>query len=80
MHELLRPAGVQMFGTRAWRSPAVVGGDGIEPPTSTELAEHDPKPLKTSGLVRFGPPAISAVRLLFGGKADVAQTTHFGSD
>jgi hypothetical protein len=31
-----------MFDTRAWRGPAVVGGDGIEPPTSTELAEHDP--------------------------------------
>jgi hypothetical protein len=30
-----------MSGTRAWRGPAVVGGDGIEPPTSTELAEHD---------------------------------------
>ncbi len=38
----LRPAGDQMFDTRAWRGPAVVGGDGIEPPTSTELAEHDP--------------------------------------
>jgi len=42
MPELLRPAGDQMFDTRAWRGPAVVGGDGIEPPTSTELAEHDP--------------------------------------
>jgi len=29
MHELLRPAGDQMFDTRAWRGPAVVGGDGI---------------------------------------------------
>jgi hypothetical protein len=28
-----------MFDTRAWRGPAVVGGDGIEPPTSTELAD-----------------------------------------
>ena len=42
MHVVLRPAGDQMFDTRAWRGPAVVGGDGIEPPTSTELAEHDP--------------------------------------
>jgi len=42
MPELLRPAGDQMFDTRAWRDPAVVGGDGIEPPTSTELA-HDPE-------------------------------------
>ena len=42
MPELLRPAGDQMFDTREWRGPAVVGGDGIEPPTSTELAEHDP--------------------------------------
>src|ERR1700675_412670 len=41
MHELLRPAGDQMFGTRAWRNSAVIGGDGIEPPTSTEPAEHD---------------------------------------
>src|SRR5437899_5262859 len=49
MHELLRPAGNQMFDTRAWRDPAVVDGDGIEPPTSTELAEHPPEPLKTSG-------------------------------
>jgi hypothetical protein len=32
-----------MFDTRAWRGPAVVGGDGIEPPTSTELAEYDPR-------------------------------------
>jgi hypothetical protein len=39
MHVALRPAGDQMFDTRAWRGPAVVGGDGIEPPTSTELAE-----------------------------------------
>ena len=35
MHVVLRPAGDQMFDTRAWRGPAVVGGDGIEPPTST---------------------------------------------
>jgi len=28
-----------MFGTRAWRGSAAVGGDGIEPPTSTELAD-----------------------------------------
>src|SRR5450755_3448966 len=42
MPELLRPAGDQMFDTRAWRGRAVVGGDGIEPPTSTELTEHDP--------------------------------------
>jgi hypothetical protein len=42
MHVVLRPAGEQMFDTRAWRGRAVVGGDGIEPPTSTELAEHDP--------------------------------------
>ena len=27
-----------MFGTRAWRGSAVVDGDGIEPPTSTDLA------------------------------------------
>ena len=39
MPELLRPAGDQMFDTRAWRGPAVVGGDGIEPPTSTELTD-----------------------------------------
>ena len=31
-----------MFDTRVWRDPAVVGGDGIEPLTSTELAGHDP--------------------------------------
>ena len=31
-----------MFDTRAWRGPAVVGGDGIKPPTSTGLAEHAP--------------------------------------
>jgi hypothetical protein len=31
-----------MFDTRPWRGgPAVVGGDGIEAPTSTELAEYD---------------------------------------
>jgi hypothetical protein len=42
MPELLRPAGDQMFDTREWRGPAVVGGDGIEPPTSTEPVEHDP--------------------------------------
>jgi hypothetical protein len=42
MPELLRVASDHMFDTRAWRGPAVVGGDGIEPPTSTELAEHDP--------------------------------------
>jgi hypothetical protein len=42
MHTLLRSAGDQMYDTRAWRGPAVVGGDGIEPPTSTELAERDP--------------------------------------
>jgi hypothetical protein len=42
MHVVLRPAGDQMFDTRAWRGPAVVGGDGIEPPTFTGLAEHDP--------------------------------------
>src|SRR5450432_988455 len=41
MPELLRRAGDQMFDARVWRGPAVVG-DGIEPPTSTELAEHDP--------------------------------------
>ena len=29
-----------MFGTRAWRGPAAVVVDGIEPPTSTELAGH----------------------------------------
>ncbi len=29
-----------MFDTRAWRDSAVVGGDGIEPPTSTELTER----------------------------------------
>jgi hypothetical protein len=28
-----------MFDTSARRGPAVVGGDGIEPPTSTELAD-----------------------------------------
>jgi hypothetical protein len=28
-----------MFGTREWRGSAVVGGDGIEPPTSTERAD-----------------------------------------
>jgi len=27
MYELLRPAGNQMFYTRAWRDPAVVGGE-----------------------------------------------------
>jgi len=27
-----------MLDTRVWRDPAVVGGDGIEPLTSTELA------------------------------------------
>src|SRR3977135_1958796 len=30
MHALLRPAGDQMYDTRAWRGPAVVGGDGID--------------------------------------------------
>jgi hypothetical protein len=30
MHALLRPAGDQMHDTRAWRGPAVVGGDGID--------------------------------------------------
>jgi hypothetical protein len=30
-----------MLDSRVWRDPAVVGGDGIEPPTSSELAEHD---------------------------------------
>jgi hypothetical protein len=33
MHVVLRPAGQQMFDTRAWRGPVVVGADGIEPPT-----------------------------------------------
>ena len=30
MHALLRPAGDQMYDTRTWRGPAVVGGDGID--------------------------------------------------
>jgi hypothetical protein len=34
MPELLRPAGDQMFDTRAWRGRAVVGGDGIESPAA----------------------------------------------
>jgi len=42
MPEPLRPAGDQLLDTRKWRSPALVGGDGIEPPASNEVAEHNP--------------------------------------
>ncbi len=59
MRELLRPAGDQMFDTRAWRGPAVVGGDGIEPPTSTELAEHDPSRRRLLVLARRRPLAVA---------------------
>jgi hypothetical protein len=68
MPELLRPAGDQMFDTRAWRG-AVVGGDGIEPPTSTELAEHDPSRRRLLVLTRFGsaPRRWQIVRMLEAG-------------
>jgi len=46
---VLRPGSDQLFDTRAWRGPAVVGGDGIEPSTSTELAEHDPSRCRLRG-------------------------------
>jgi hypothetical protein len=42
-----------MFDTRAWHGPAVVGGDGIEPPTSTELAEHDLSTVRTTRLTHL---------------------------
>ena len=47
-----------MFDTRAWRG-AVVGGDGIEPPTSTELAEHDPSRRRLLVLARRRPLAVA---------------------
>jgi len=56
MPEPLRPAGDQLLDTRKWRSPALVGGDGIEPPASNEVAEHNPShnPSRwTSGLARL---------------------------
>jgi hypothetical protein len=79
MHVLQRPAGDQMFDTRAWRGLAVVGGDGIELPTSTELAEHSPKPLKTPGFGAFRTWRDVRSSVAIGGIADMVRAARFGS-
>src|SRR6476620_6238968 len=54
MPEPLRPAGDQLLDTRKWRSPALVGGDGIEPPASNEVGNITQAITQAVEDIRFG--------------------------